>query len=206
MRAGTIGVGGEGGAAQIGLEAADTPAPAGAQGHFIGARPGQGGVAPFAGDAVAPIEHGTIHHDATADAGAEDDAEHGSRARARAVGRFADGETIRIVAGADGPLQGFGKIGIERVAIQALGIGVFNEAGGATNGAGDADTDRGGGAKTLLRRAHQTCNRGDGAGIAVRRGNPVAVRQAAVMAQGGDFDFGAAKINADSVGGFGAVL
>ena len=56
-------------------------------------RPGQGRVAPFAGDRVGAGQQPAVDHDAAADAGAEDDAEDDPRARGGAVDRLATGRS-----------------------------------------------------------------------------------------------------------------
>ncbi len=71
MGVGAVAFAGEGGAGEVGFQAAGLAAPAGAERHFVGPGPGQGGMAEFAGEAVAAFE----------DLAVDDDAAHRSRCR-----------------------------------------------------------------------------------------------------------------------------
>src|SRR5205823_12737469 len=93
------------GAGEPGLDAAALGTVTRWTGPLVGRGPGKRIVPPFAGDQVRAQQHLTVDHDPPADSRAEDDAEHDVRARGRAVGRFGDRETVRIVHESHGAVE-----------------------------------------------------------------------------------------------------
>src|SRR3546814_15104724 len=85
------------GAGEKGLDAALLAAVAGRAAQLLRRRPGQGIVAPLAGDGIAADERPAGHHDAAADSGSQDDAEHHGEARGGAVGGFRERKAVGVV-------------------------------------------------------------------------------------------------------------
>src|SRR5690349_5426688 len=83
------------------LDASVPPAIASRAWTLVVTRPRHRVVTPFAGDAVATVEHPPVDDDAAPHTRPEDHAEHDPRARAGAVLRFGHREAVRIVAHAD---------------------------------------------------------------------------------------------------------
>ncbi len=100
------------------FEAAAVPAITWFSGIFLGAHPGQRGVSPFAGNAVAPVVHPPVKRDASTATGSEDHRKHHSLPRARAVGRFRNGQAVRVIRAANFPAQCGGQIAVKRPAVQ----------------------------------------------------------------------------------------
>lgn len=128
----------EAGAGKDGLDAAFFSAVAGGA-IFI-----EDVVAPFAGDAVAAGENFFVDDESTADAGAEDDAEDGGVFNSCAEGGLGEGEAVGVVFDDDGAAEGVLEIGLEGAAIEADGVGIFEETGMGIGGAGGGDADAGG--------------------------------------------------------------
>src|SRR5256885_5833674 len=95
----------EAGAGKPAFDAAALAAITGRTGPFIGRRPGQRIVSPFARDQVRALEPSAVHDDPTAPSRAEDDAEHAMAARARAVRGFGKREAVRVVHEPHGPAE-----------------------------------------------------------------------------------------------------
>ncbi len=89
-----------------------------------------------------PGDHPPVHHDPGAAAGADDDAEHRPRARARAVRRLRQGEAVGVVLDPHRAAERLGQVPVQRVAVQADGVGVLHQPGRRADHAGDADADR----------------------------------------------------------------
>jgi hypothetical protein len=81
-------VGGESGAGQVGLDAAGAAAVARGQGQVLGPGAGSGLCPHSPAIAFGPVNSLPCAHDAAADAGAQDHAEHDFGAGPRAVDRF----------------------------------------------------------------------------------------------------------------------
>ena len=103
-------IAGETGAGQKSFNTAVPAAIAEHAGCFLGARPGKGVVPPFTGNGVGPDQQLTMDHQAAADAGAEDYAEHIVGALAGAVDRLGEGETISVIGQAHRPPQALAEI------------------------------------------------------------------------------------------------
>ena len=83
----------------------------------------------------------TMDHQAAADAGAEDYAEHIVGALAGAVDRLGEGETISVIGQAHRPPQALAEIVGQRVADEPSRIGVLDQIGFPRGGAGDTDAN-----------------------------------------------------------------
>src|SRR5436305_15310157 len=106
------------------------------------AHPGKRRVAPFGSNAVAPVERAAIDHDAAADAGAENRAEHDARAARRAVDRLGEREAVGVVREAYLAPQASFEVALERLAVVGRVVRVADDAGLRRNHARHADTDR----------------------------------------------------------------
>ena len=132
----------EAGTGQKGLDAAGLPAVALRRGGaLLVGDPGQGVVAPLAGDLVRSIVNPPADRDAAANAGAEDHAEHRVVPATGAVARFREGETVRVVGNAHGPAEPGLQVGLQGPAVEPGGVRVLDQAGSAGDDAGDADAD-----------------------------------------------------------------
>src|SRR6266516_1546417 len=98
-------------------------------------------MSPFAGDRVAPDEHLALDHDAGADTGTENHAEHHVRALPRAIDRLGKREAIGIVVQAHFAPERALEVLLERPADEPGGVRVLDEAGDARQRPGDADAD-----------------------------------------------------------------
>ena len=166
---------------------------------------------PFAGDRVRPGQHAFIHHDAAADPGAENDAEHNGRTGSGAIHRFRQGETIGIVGQPHRAAQCHLQIAVEGPADQPGRIGVLHQPGGRGDRARNADADRAAPAQPGFHAGHQIADCGDRRVIIAARcrdtlarqhhpGRPgVRMRSHLVphLLQGDDLDFRAAQIDPD---------
>ena len=114
------------GAAEQGFDAAVLAAVAGPGRVGAGLGPGQGVVAPLAGQAVRALQHTAVHRDARTGAGAQDGGKHHAGPGARAIGGLGQGETICVVGQTDWLVQTRLKVPVKWLADQAGGIGVFH--------------------------------------------------------------------------------
>src|SRR3546814_6962841 len=101
-----------------GLDAAPLAAVAGRPRQFLRRRPGQGIVAPLAGDGVAADERPAGHHNAAADSGSQDDAEHHGEARGGAVGGFRERKAVGVVHQPHRTAKRGGEVAVARVYAQ----------------------------------------------------------------------------------------
>ncbi len=192
-------------AAQEGLDAARMAAIAFGAGQLVRARPGQGVVAPFAGDGVGSAHHLFVDHEAAAHAGAEDGAEHDFRIGARAVGGLRQRETVGVVGDAHRLPEGGGEIALQRMADEANRIGVLHQSrhrGNSTRNA-DAHGRHAGALGHGLGRARELRHGADRAGVVAHgcRGT-LAEQRPPVAGQRDRLDLGAAEVDADpDVGG-----
>ena len=134
-------VGGEAGAGEPGFGVAGDAAGAQGAGALVVAGRGERDVAPFAADGVDALDEAAVHHDAAADAGAEDDAEDDLGAGAAAVHGFGKSEAVGIVGDFHRAVEDAGEVAAEVAAVQPGGVALGDVAGGAVDGAGDADAD-----------------------------------------------------------------
>ena len=116
------------GAGEEGLVAAGVAAEAGVARPFVVARPGQGIVAPFAGNRVRANEDAAVDDDAAADPGSDDDPEDDVAARARAVGGLGQGEAVGVVGHPDLAAERLAEILVERVPDELDRVGVLDQA------------------------------------------------------------------------------
>ena len=197
-------VGGDRGAADPGLDAARGAAVAAQAGALVVAGPGQGVVAPFAGEAVGPLQHPAVHRDAAAAAGAQDHAEHHRRARAGAVGRLGERQAVGVVGERDRLPEPRGEVGVQRLAVQAGGVGVLHAAVGPRRaGRADAHAERPAG--RVARSRDQPGDRVErGAVVVGGRRHARAPAFAAVRVEQQGLDLGAAEVDAERRAGGGA--
>ena len=140
----------------------------------------------------------TAHDDTSADAGAENDAEHDLCARPRAVGRFGQRKTVGVVGDADLAAEQRFQVGLDRLRVEAHRVGAAQQSGRARDRARRADADSAGFAKLGLRVAHERRDRVENAVVVRSRRDAAAAQQlAAVGRQRDDLDLGPAEVDAD---------
>src|SRR5262249_43033490 len=137
-----------------GLDVPFLAAAAARTGQLFGSDPGQGVVAPLAGDGVRARERAAVHDHPAAHARPEDDAEHDVSAGSGAVGRLRKGEAVGVVRETDLPLEQPLEIGLERLFVEDAGVRVPEDAGFRQNGAWRADAYGAGLADLRLRGEH----------------------------------------------------
>ena len=183
-------------------------APAAGAREFVRRHPGQGVVAPFAGDAVARLRPAAVDDDAAADAGADDHREDQAEARRRRrpPPRSPRGSWRRW-RGAPGGRGARSRSRVERLAIQPGGVGAADQARRGDSAAGNADADRrprspssASAASTRLARSRRGCRRSR-AGVGARRRSSTRP----IRTEGDDLDLGAAEIDSDAPGHGGKV-
>ena len=79
-------------------------------------------MSPFSGDMVAARDNRPVDHESAADSGAEDHAEHATRACARAVDGFGQRKTIGVIFDLHGAREQTRKIGVEGFPVHDGGI------------------------------------------------------------------------------------
>ena len=188
-------------AGEPGFDAAFVAAVTVTSGILIGCWPGQGVVAPFAGDGVDADERGAAHIHPAAGAGTDDHAEDHFGALCRAVGGLGDHEAVGVVFDFDLAIQLLLQIVEQRLADQPGGIGVLDPAAGRGDGAGDADADAGGLAGLAFQLPDEIDDGFDGGGIVVARGvDALSGLFGALRVEQDAFDLGAAQIDPDTHG------
>ena len=96
---------------------------------------------PFAGNAVPAIINAAVERDSSATAGPENDSENNMLARARAVGRFGNGQAVGVIRAPHLAPQRAAQVFVERFSIQPGRIRVFYQAGLCGDCAGNADSN-----------------------------------------------------------------
>ena len=188
------------------LDAAASAAEAGAPGILFCRHPGQGRVPPFTGDGVTAGQNPSLVHQTAADAGANNHAEDRICTLGRAIGRFGDGETVRIVRHPDLPIEMMREIPIKRPADQPCRVRILDQSCGRRDCPGYADPDRRG---SLGRGIDPRDELGDCCEgcrvVATRRRDARARDLYAGVVEHNSFDFGAAEVDSDAhvVGGRG---
>ncbi len=158
-------------------------------------------MSPLAAEAVAAGVDAVADGDAAAAAGAEDDAEDEVVGFGGAVGGFGDGEAVGVVGAADLAAECGAEVEFEGLAVEPGGVGVLDQAGGADDGAGDADANGAGLAGQGLHGLDEALDGGEGGGVvALRGGDAAAVELVAVVVEGDGFDLGAAEVDTDPHG------
>src|SRR4029079_5020789 len=109
---------------------------------FVVARPGQGIVPPFAGNAGAAPDHLLIDDEAAADPGAEDDAEHNQLAGRRAVDSLGQGEAVGVVLHADRAAERGLEVALEGLTVEDGAVRVLQNIGLGRQRARRGDADR----------------------------------------------------------------
>jgi hypothetical protein len=161
-------------------------------------------VSPFTGDGIGAAQGPAVDHDAAADAGAEDHAEHHGGTGTGAIDGFRQGKAVGVVGEAHFALQYGLQVALQRLADQAGGIGILDQAGDARLGARDTHAHRGTGADFLFGALDQSGHGHHGGHvIALRRGDAFAQHDGTIVAEAGDFDFAAAKVDSGSEHGAG---
>lgn len=184
---------------QVGLDAAGTAAIAGGQGQVILTGQRQRVVAPFAGDGVGTADQPAAHDEAATDAGADDHGEHHLRARAGAIRGFGHREAVGVVRQAQRPLQQRLQVLLQRLAVEAGGVGVADQAGDRRQRAGRADADAGpeaDGALGVLNQAHDRPQRG--LVVTLRRRHAASEAFTTVLVERDQLDLGATQVDADA--------
>ena len=154
---------------------------------------------PFSRDCVGADQDLASDGDPASDARPENDAEDRLRRSAGAVGRLGQGETVGIIGKPRRPPECALEVALQRASDQPCGVGVFDEAGGGRDSAGDADAYRWRCPDFLLDRADQVDDRIDRFAIILcRRGHTVAKTYRSAGVYGGAFDLRAAEIDADA--------
>ena len=156
-------------------------------------------MAPLAGDAVGAFDEAALDRDAAADAGAQDRAEHHLGPGGRAVDRLGQGEAVGVVGETDLAAERGHDVAVERLAVEAGGVGVLDQPRRRRQRARHADPDRGLRAGLVLEAQDHVAHGADrrlviGGG----RLGAVAGRQAAGLVEHGPFDLRAAEVDADS--------
>lgn len=187
----------ESGAADVGFDATAPPAITG------GAEGVDGHVAPFAADGLGAGPDVAVDDESAAAPGAHDDAEDHAVAAGGPVEGFGEGEAVGVVFDAEGALDEAFEVVMERVAVEAEGVGVFEEAGVGGEGAGGSDAEGVFGGASFVED------------VAVEGGDAFEDGRISLFGQGGDaaadedvavgiedcaFDLGAAEVDADAMG------
>lgn len=189
---------GERRAAQIGFYTAGPPAVAGRQRQIVGIRQGQRVVPPLAGNAVAAAHHLPVDDDPAADPGTEDDAEDIVGAGSGPVDRFGKGKAVGVVGQPDFALQNRLQVAAQRLADQAGGIGVLDQAAGLRFGARNADPDAAALPELLFAVFHKAGDRHHGRQVITMRGGDAPPQQRlARVVQRDDLDLASTEIDAD---------
>src|SRR5437762_11725030 len=140
----------------------DAPAMAGKTarpGTLVVLRPRQRIVPPFAGDRIRTRENMTADNDASAHAGAENDAEDDLRAGTGPVGRLRQREAVGVVRDRHFPPEQCLEIGFDRLAVETDRVGAAQQTGPARDRAGCADADSTPPTELGFRLAHESRDR-----------------------------------------------
>ena len=191
-------VAGQRGAVQPALDAARAAAAAG-RGRPIGAGAGrQRVVAPFAGDRVGAGERLALDHDAAADAGAEDHAEHHRRARGSAVDRLGQREAVGIVGDRHRHRERLREIRAQRPALDPGQVDHAERLAARADHARQRDADRRGRTMGRHQLGRDPGERGEGRGIVARHVLPPATDLATRAVERERCDLAAADVEADA--------
>ena len=154
---------------------------------------------PLARNGVRPFDQTFAHDDAAARARAQNDGPHGFISRTRAVRRFGQSQTVRVVFHAHGTVQRLRQILVQRMTDQPCRIGVFNQSRRGGNRPGNADADGAFFAQFGFRAVNQFLNAPDDS-LVRADGRDTAAQQNlfGILPQRDDFRFCAAQINAES--------
>lgn len=156
-------------------------------------------MAPFAGDGIGPAHQLLAYHHAAARPGAEDSAEDDGRGRAGAVDRFGERKTIGVVGEAHRTAYCGLQVFVERMADEADGVGVLDEASGRRDCPWDSDPDRSLGSQSGIGRCDQLRDGFDGACVvAAGCGQTLAKALRAGTVEGSGFDLGSAQVDPDA--------
>src|SRR5690606_19956710 len=187
--------------ARAGEERLDAPEPAAIARRartLVVARIRKGVVPPLPGDAVRPREHLAVDDHTAAAPGAYDHAEDDRGARGRAVDRFRQRETVRVVGHADRAIERLLEVLLERFAVQPRGVRVLDESRQGRHGSGYPAAHRGAPTGATFERLDHAPHRGDRAGVVVPgRRHPDASDFAAGVIERDPFDLRAADVDPD---------
>ncbi len=154
-------------------------------------------MAPLPGDLVGSVVDVLPDDDAAANTSAEDDTEHHLEAAAGAIDRLGEGEAVSVVGDTDRASEAGLEVGLERAADEPDGVGVLDQAGGASDNSWDADADGALFAGFGFQLSDEAYDRVDGGGVVARGWDPAAGGDDIIGGQGDGFDLGAAQINPD---------
>ena len=184
---------------QIGFDAARAAAITRRQGQIITRRKRERVVAPLAGDPVGAIQGPPVHHDAGADPGAQDHPEHHRRPLPGPIHRLGQGKTVGVVGDAHLAAQQGLQVVLQRLADQAGGIRVLDEAAHPRQRPRRADPHRAPPAGLALDPLDQPHHRRQrGRVVALGRRHPVPGELLPRRAEGDHLDLGAAEVDSDT--------
>src|SRR5208282_5811316 len=181
------------------FDAATKPAVAVRPREFFRAHPRQHGVAPFPGNAVAPVMHAAIYGNAPAATGSQYHRKHNAFARPRAIGSLRYGQAVGVVRTAHLAAQRGAQVAIKRLAVHPHRVCVFHRVRDPGYRAGNAYADGRAAMQFALDVLYAFLDGTHGAVvIESRRWHAVPVKFAAVALQGDELDFCASQIDADA--------
>ncbi len=137
---------------------------------------GQRGMPPFTGNGVGAAEHLAIDDDAAADAGSQNHAKDRCGAGGGAIGGFGQRQAVGIVGQPDRAIECAFEVLLQRLAVEAGGVGVLDPAGGRGNRAGGADADGAAGAQLGFGLLNQRGDGRNGGGVILLRGGHTAAQ------------------------------
>ncbi len=154
---------------------------------------------PFAGNAVPAIINAAVERDSSAAAGPENDGENNMLARARAVGRFGNGQAVGIIRASHFARQRMAQVFVERFSIQPGRIRVFYQAGLCGDCAGNADSNGRRPAEFFFNPLHGFRNGTHRAFVVEpRRGDTMTVQFPSVVLERDKFNLRASQIHANA--------
>src|SRR3546814_5552771 len=109
------------------------------------------------------------HHDAAADSGSQDDAEHHGEARGGAVGGFRERKAVGVVHQPHRTAKRGGEVAVERLSEQPGSACVLDQTAGCGKRAGDADADAAAPAGLRLNLLNKTAYGAEGGGVVAAR-------------------------------------
>jgi hypothetical protein len=140
-----------------------------------------------------------IQSDSPAAPGPQDDRENHVLAGTRSVGRFRNGQAVRVIRATNFPSKRTVKVLVKRPSVQPCGVRVFYQAGVCGDGSGNSHAHRCISPEFSLDSFYTA---GNGAHrtfiVKARSGNPVTMPFPAVSVERHEFNLCATKIDSDS--------